>query len=42
MSYLLQIHRAQVDLPFRGDFLDSCLLTSQASADLRAAEKDRS
>lgn len=41
-GWLQEIHRAQVDLPFRGDFLDSALLTSQASADLRAAEQDRS
>ncbi|KAF6259872.1 acetolactate decarboxylase [Scenedesmus sp. NREL 46B-D3] len=41
-AWLQEIHRAQVDLPFNGDFLDSSLLTQQASADLQSAEQDRS
>lgn len=36
----LQIHRAQVDLPYSQEWLDRHLVLKQASADLAAAEKE--
>jgi len=37
-AWLLEIHRAQVDFPFREEYLESELDTKQASGDLAAAE----
>lgn len=36
---LLQIHRAQIDLPYSEAWLDRELMLKQASAELAAAEK---